>query len=697
MEELDLSAFGIKSSEFDLNSLLNDKDLLKDLHSLGWAEPGSQQQTVPTNTNSYGTAQGKSSANQPALPQAPLLDISHLVQDVDVDIDEENLQNDDDLLQEYAALSGGGVPPSASAANTTRINAPPVSQVQPAQVSAPPTRTQSAAPPTINNNSIATSTPNPMNVTSAEEAKRLACKFKRDGNTDEALKWFRHAKMLEQQQSTQQTAKKPTTAPPTTITTSTPTATAPTTTTASTPVPAPGSVEAIRQQFTNLETALTEASNIALNQAKAMKAHGDNKMAIEYMKEYKKYEQELSVLRTRILLPGSTAPLFQWQTIQKQEKIEHLDIGENDMKVDISCIHGLESVLENHSSRNLSLRITFGSGGSDDSTANTLSITTPQYKYNNETKSVQCSFTTILPSIVKRGKVGQTSFLRKKIIIDIILHRGLFRSDIIIAQCIIPFNELNEKCLYHNNKISIYSYDEKNDTKKLNKSSAIGGWLDGGITIRTPIMKPEIKIIEERKLLIQPWPELMVVKPSQSTTTTSMTSTIAQGSSVVLKQSDVVPSNVSVPIAAAVAPTTKVNNAFADLTDIEKSDPESLDFYISNDVMTAEITKLESLVTSGQQQGIDDLELIQLNTRLQMLQIKLQILEQKVISEELSMEQYLEMIKERLKRDQQIALYFKSLNTKESIALAVNVMKRIKIMKEEIANAEAAMADDNDA
>ena len=32
---------------------------------------------------------------------------------------------------------------------------------------------------------------------SAEEAKRMALKFKREGNTDEALKWIRYAKKLE--------------------------------------------------------------------------------------------------------------------------------------------------------------------------------------------------------------------------------------------------------------------------------------------------------------------------------------------------------------------------------------------------------------------------------------------------------------------------------------------------------------------
>lgn len=688
MDELDLAAFGLKTSDFDLNSLLNDKDLLKDLHSLGWSEPSSahQSQSLPQPPPVAGTISNSQRQPQqqqqsmPVITQSlpnvePLLDISHLLQDhKDIEnfdehtLNEEELHNDEELLQEYAVLAGTStVTTTSTLTTTTKVqpsSAPTIATSNNSSARGPSSTmvTSSATTTTIAN------TPNPQSVTSIEEAKRLACKFKRDGDTDEALKWFRHAKKLEQQQ--QQVSSSRSSASVVTSTAAVNGGNMVNNKSSNLPAqsvplrPTPGSKEAIQQQFNNLESALMEASNLALNQAKEAKSQGDNKLAIEFMKEYKKYEQEIAVLRTRILLPGSTAPLFQWQSTQRQVKVEHLEIGENDMKVDIEAIHGLETVLESHSSRSISVRINYG-GGED-----AMAITTPSFKYLNDTKSVSCPFSTTLTGIVKRGKVGQTSFLRKKLTLDIILHRGFFRSDIVIAQSIISFQELGEKSSY-SGKMPIYAVDEKGEKK----GKALGGWMKASIQLRTPLLKPELQVHEERKLIVQPWPELIVSSPTAIDTSSQSTST----------STNVVPSTTSAPVQekASSVPTFE-------LTELEKSDPESVDLLVSNDVLTAEITRVEEILKS-QAATMDDLEVVQMNTRLQLLQIKMQILEQKVISEELSMEQYLEMVKERLQRDQHIALYFKNQNTKRSTSLALTLMKRIKIMKEEISNAEAAM------
>ena len=58
------------------------------------------------------------------------------------------------------------------------------------------------------------------------------------------------------------------------------------------------------------------------------------------------------------------------------------------------------------------------------------------------------------------------------------------------------------------------------------------------------------------------------------------------------------------------------------------------------------------------------------------------------------MEQYLEKIRGRVKRDQLIALYLKTLGDSESIASALRVMKRVNLMKKEIQNAEEAQQEE---
>mgnify|MGYP006184397121 CR=1 FL=1 len=80
--------------------------------------------------------------------------------------------------------------------------------------------------------------------------------------------------------------------------------------------------------------------------------------------------------------------------------------------------------------------------------------------------------------------------------------------------------------------------------------------------------------------------------------------------------------------------------------------------------------------------------------RLQLLNGKLQLLVYQVQSEQLTMEQYLEKIRGRVKRDQRIALYLKTLGDSESIASALRVMKRVNLMKKEIQNAEEAQQEE---
>jgi hypothetical protein len=59
-----------------------------------------------------------------------------------------------------------------------------------------------------------------------------------------------------------------------------------------------------------MEKSLVEASNSNLTEAKSLRNAGETKQGIAKMKEYRKYQQELTVLRARVTIPYAKAPIF---------------------------------------------------------------------------------------------------------------------------------------------------------------------------------------------------------------------------------------------------------------------------------------------------------------------------------------------------------------------------------------------------
>ena len=168
---------------------------------------------------------------------------------------------------------------------------------------------------------------------------------------------------------------------------------------------------------------------------------------------------------------------------------------------------------------------------------------------------------------------------------------------------------------------------------------------------------------------------------------------------------------------------------FDTLTELEKTDPFSVDLLESNDVLENEIESTANAITVLMQQQqqqqknkslSDDEEdqLMSLQCRMPILQSKLGILVFKVQSEGLSFAEYIDMIKARLRRDQILAVYLRSLQAKVIIEInpsiitsrkyfintlllllllsqdsneaALKVFRRVKIMTEELRNAEAS-------
>ena len=190
--------------------------------------------------------------------------------------------------------------------------------------------------------------------------------------------------------------------------------------------------------------------------------------------------------------------------------------------------------------------------------------------------------------------------------------------------------------------------------------------------------------------------------------------------------------SLSSPIAAAASTTTTTNiglkpssssslpssSSSIQLTKDEMIDPHSVNHIESNEVLEHEISQAEEFIrscslttTSILNDTNDDNdekegELIAMRIRLQLLQSKLQVLVYKVQNDVLTMEQYLHLLRERIKRDQVLAIYLKQSSSSTSttkggdsgssnVQDALRVLKRVKIMQKEVSDVEENMKADD--
>ena len=269
--------------------------------------------------------------------------------------------------------------------------------------------------------------------------------------------------------------------------------------------------------------------------------------------------------------------------------------------------------------------------------------------------------------VLKRGRHVQQLYQRKKAVFDLVLHRGFWKGTAVLCQAVLPLSDLLTKSKI-GGPLELKTVSESGTSKR---GKTVGGQLTVYVSIRSPLSGPEVKVLEERKLVIEAWPAVVAPSPIQSS-------------------SHITPLGVAVaepgtPTHSSSSPTPPaVSGVLATLTEQEKSDPHSVDFLESNDVLEAEIRLAEALAHSSQ----DDDERFNASLRLQLLQGKLQLLVYQVQNDQLSFDDYLAKIRARLQRDQLIALYFKTLGDKDSTAAALSVMKRVLIMKKELQSAE---------
>ena len=311
----------------DINHILNDKSLHDELESLGWTDHAVKKKS---STNAAANGVRKPTKPPKAPVPAPMPELakepSNMIEPLDITdlglVDESNLtltehdMQDEGLLAEFDFINSQANDESDEDQQEEQIHQEEENHSD--NEDEAPT-TQIRQPPKVvrANETAAISPTDNSGIPTAEEAKRKAIQYKREGNNSEALKWLRYAKQVES--SSMGTPILP---PGALITPSSkqPAKSATTGTGAlrSNPVASVANKETdsfisvgMSDPFAPLESAISEATKNALKEAKQFEKI-DPKAAVLKLREYKALQQEMAVLQSRRNTPGASPALFHW-------------------------------------------------------------------------------------------------------------------------------------------------------------------------------------------------------------------------------------------------------------------------------------------------------------------------------------------------------------------------------------------------
>lgn len=377
------------------------------------------------------------------------------------------------------------------------------------------------------------------------------------------------------------------------------------------------------------------------------------KLAADKMRSYKYYKQELDVLYSR-KAAKQKPPLFHWQTDVREVVVENLDIGEDQFKLSIDGAYDLEGALDGHSSRSISISYLTGLLKEESKV-----VVGPA----NYTEGKVLFSYEIIVNGLKRSKNARILYGRKKATFELTLNRGFFRSSVDFARSEIALEELLSKSEC-GGVLPLYGI-----SKDGKKSKAVGGSLKVTIKLRSPLAGRELRKITDRTLIVEEWP---------------IGENFLDQQKVELEKA-----NEKFGVADAPQPIIQKEQSKSPLTEQEIHDPHAVDFLESNEVLEAEIRIVSSALQTS---DLDEDSKFEASMRLQLLQTKLQILTLSVQQERISFEEYLDMLRVRIVRDKEMAIYFK--NRKEdpvNLQHALRIMRRIKLMEEELKEAEESV------
>jgi len=481
----------------DINHILNDKSLYNELIGLGWVD---DSVPAPAPRAMAPRVAPPAATHAAAHADVDIPDISGIgmIDEHQMALTEDDLK-DSDLLAEFEGLQNGddgawSMESDAAAETVDSVPALPVPAPKIAPAPAPAPVAPSALAPSQPISSPAASTGS--GIPTAVEAKQRALHFKREGNNAEALKWLRYVKQIESGgadavpeeaavtavQPYIQTAPRPVSVK---VPSQAP-ARAPSAVLAPSATVASPTAEAREVSWAALEAALTEATKHALKEAKFLNEAGDKKKAVVRMREYKALQQETAVLEARRLTHGAVPALFHWETSRKEAVVETVELGEDEVRIEIEGVFGANGLIESHSSRSVSISYTLGIAKDEAQPPATPAA-------NCDCKAgtggqVQLDYALTLP-VLRRGRHMQASFARMKATFELVLHRGFWKGSEVLVSAVLPLGDL----------VTARSVGGELELRAAGKEGGKRGKVVGGqlrarayVRIRSPLGGPEV-------------------------------------------------------------------------------------------------------------------------------------------------------------------------------------------------------------
>lgn len=493
--------------------------------------------------------------------------------------------------------------------------------------------------------------------------------------------------------------------------------------------------------YTPLEDALKEACTTCLDEirvlrnesaaaqiaskAATMSSAVDTRAVKDKLLEYKKYTQDLNALRSRrAMAPQPFPPLFNWESVQVRSEYENMSIGLDSLRVTVHSIRDMAALIKGHSRKTVTVQYDVGipkESAAIGRVPGEVGLSSSGGVHAEINHSAEHSFG-------RRSKALALQVARKYVTFVVSVPATFFLSAKVLGYAVCPLRDLATVCDVSTVVCPIMESDPNEGSRSAQKNNkCIGGDLVVSLSVRRPFeVDKEVRVSEVRRLVIDPkswnnFPQTFAAAPiptaipaptaapgpaaasepprgSESSsadlpvTWTAEVSTPPQppaiSSSVGIAES--IPAS---SVAVTSTPATGSATASSPLTDLERKDPLGVQFIESSEVFDYELQLCDDqLVKLGQSGGADRDSLLM---RRQLLQMKSDALVTQVQSEQLSLEDYLKILRERIQRDTMIALYFKDKpcgndpeEAKANKNVALQVMRRITMMKKEVASVE---------
>ena len=707
-------------AEFDMDDIEKDEDLLRQLQDLGWRDDPPSNPTPkkpkPTPKPAANNASKSTGINDSKISEDHFsqFKVEHVeaVDDSKIDFTEDDM-NDPYLLAQLRDLDGDDDFGNDGHDDVNSYNEGAAEDESDLNHNNHEIGREITITKTIVSNSISTidqpmisfdadfssATPNIDSLT-ADDARTRALSCSREGNKEEALRWLKISKMKDQEAAVilaaQSKPQKPALPPKAAID---PVGTIPgrgDSSRAFLVKQVSGELGPIKSdRFTHLEQALNSAMTEALSEAKLLiNSKTDLKTAAKKMNDYKRFQEELNVLASRRHLPGAEPAPFVWKRIERQNIIERLDIADDQLVLFVEGLSGLENALTGYSSRNIQITYDLGIPKEEPATGKILG------KVDSK-GNVSINFQRVLP-VIKRNRMLQTLFSKKKATFEVSLSRGMFLSNIVLGTGSLAMADLLSKC-------------ECGGTLPLEKASASpmgrhspaamsAGSITAYLRLRKPATGAEIIKTVERILVLDDWPSVNNYSPTAGYTPTPTLSLPPKPtiSTIPIAETKSVEDRKEKPV-RSVQPLQPALRGV--LSERETSDPCAVDFLCSNDVLEAEIAsdtacivKIEEKNASSRTEEEDD-ALFNWKFRVQMMTTKLSLLVSSVQDEKLTFEDYLAMVRERIARDKMLAKWLIDAAKLEEPPEGCKenmhaVMRRLEIMVKELKAAEDSIQEE---